>query len=197
MDDLDYARELIVRKEFNKFQLMFDDVSDILSQLIRTALIPRKKHFIVVDFSAIEARVLAWLANEAWRLEVFKTHGKIYESSAEKMFNLAPGSVQKGSPERQKGKVAELALGYGGSTAALEIMGALKMGLTEPELPTLVSQWRDANSNIVGFWSEINRCAMKSILSGESVSLDIDRNLCCHYEKGSKFFTLHYLLVEI
>lgn len=186
MDDLDYARELIVKKDFEKFDMVFDDVSDILSQLVRTALVPRKKHFLVVDFSAIEARILAWLADENWRLEVFKTHGKIYESSAEKMFSLPAGSVTKGSPERQKGKIAELALGYGGSKAALEIMGALSMGLTEEELPGLVNQWRNANPNIVGFWKEINRCAMKSILNGESVLLN--KNICCHYEKDSTFF---------
>ena len=102
------------------------------------------------------------------------------------MFSLPAGSVTKGSPERQKGKIAELALGYGGSKAALEIMGALSMGLTEEELPGLVTQWRNANPNIVGFWKEINRCAMKSILNGESISLN--KNLCCHYEKDSNFF---------
>ena len=118
--DLDTARQLVAKGDLETLELLFDDISGTLSQLIRTAFVPKKGcRFIVADFSAIEARVLAWLANEEWRMDVFNTHGKIYEASAEQMFHLPPGSVKKGDPMRQKGKIAELALGYGGSVGAM------------------------------------------------------------------------------
>lgn len=162
--DLDTARQLVKAGDLETLEMMFDDVSGTLSQLIRTAFVPKKGYtFIVADFSAIEARVIAWLANEEWRLDVFRTHGKIYEASAEQMFHLPPGSVKKGDPMRQKGKIAELALGYGGSVGALKSMGALSMGLTENELKPLVNSWRSANKNITKFWWDVDAAAKSTI----------------------------------
>ena len=162
--DLDTARQIIAAGDIETLELLFDDGSDTLSQLIRTAFIPKPGHrFIVADFSAIEARVIAWLANEKWRLDVFNTHGKIYEASAEQMFHLPPGSVNKDDPIRQKGKIAELALGYGGSAGALKSMGALNMGLLEAELKPLVNTWRAANSAIVKFWWATDDAARTTI----------------------------------
>ena len=162
--DLDTARKLVQAGDFDTLRMLFDDVPSTLSQLIRTAFIPKKGHkFIVADFSAIEARVIAWLADEMWRMEVFGTHGKIYEASAERMFNLPTGSVKKGDPMRQKGKIAELALGYGGSVGALKAMGALEMGLAEEELKPLVNNWRKANSNIVNLWWDVD-AAVKNVI---------------------------------
>lgn len=162
--DLDIARQLVAGGDMESLELLYDDVSGTLSQLIRTAFIPRPGYkFIVSDFSAIEARVIAWLANETWRMEVFNTHGKIYEASAEQMFHLPPGSVKKGDPMRQKGKIAELALGYGGSVGALKSMGALNMGLTEEELKPLVDRWRAANTAITKFWWDTDTAARRTI----------------------------------
>ena len=162
--DLDIARQLVKAGDLETLEMLYDDISGTLSQLIRTAFIPKKGYkFIVADFSAIEARVIAWLAGEQWRLDVFNTHGKIYEASAEQMFHLPPGSVKKGDPMRQKGKIAELALGYGGSVGALKSMGALAMGLTESELKPLVYSWRAANKNITKFWWYVDAAAKETI----------------------------------
>lgn len=170
--DLDTARQLVAAGDLITLEMLFDDVSSALSQLIRTAFVPRKGHrFIVADFSAIEARVIAWLAGEQWRLDVFNTHGKIYEASAEQMFHLPSGSVKKGDPMRQKGKIAELALGYGGSVGALKSMGALNMGLTEPELKPLVNSWRSANKAITRFWWDADDAARKTILTQAPATL--------------------------
>lgn len=170
--DLDTARQIVSAGDFDTLEICFDDIAGTLSQLIRTAFIPRPGHrFIVADFSAIEARVLAWLADEAWRMEVFNTHGKIYESSAEQMFHLEPGSVKKGNPMRQKGKIAELALGYGGSVGALKSMGALDMGLEEDELKPLVNSWRAANTAITKFWWDTDAAARRTIQTKEPVKL--------------------------
>lgn len=164
--DLDLARGLVATGDFTGVRLLFEKPADILSQLIRTAFIPKADcRFIVADFSAIEARVLAWLANEEWRLEVFRTHGKIYEASAEKMFHLPPGSVKKGDPARTKGKIAELALGYGGSVGAMKNMGALAMGLHEDELKPIVTSWRRANSKITALWWRVDE-AVRALLQG-------------------------------
>ena len=164
--DLDLARSLVATGDFTGVRLLFEKPADILSQLIRTAFIPKADcRFIVADFSAIEARVLAWLANEEWRLEVFRTHGKIYEASAEKMFHLPPGSVKKGDPARTKGKIAELALGYGGSVGAMKNMGALAMGLQEDELKPIVTSWRRANSKITALWWRVDE-AVRALLQG-------------------------------
>lgn len=162
--DLDIARQLVKAGDLETLEMLYDDISGTLSQLIRTAFIPQKGcKFIVADFSAIEARVIAWLAGEQWRLDVFNTHGKIYEASAEQMFHLPPGSVKKGDPMRQKGKIAELALGYGGSVGALKSMGALSMGLSESELKPLVYSWRAANKNITKFWWDVDAAAKTTI----------------------------------
>lgn len=170
--DLDTARQLVAAGDLETLELLFDDVSGTLSQLIRTAFVPKPGHrFIVADFSAIEARVIAWLAGEQWRMDVFNSHGKIYEASAEQMFHLPPGSVKKGDPMRQKGKIAELALGYGGSVGALKSMGALNMGLTEPELKPLVNSWRAANRAITRFWWDTDDAAKKTILTQAPSSL--------------------------
>lgn len=170
--DLDIARQLVRSGDIETLEMCFDDVSGTLSQLIRTAFIPKPGcRFIVADFSAIEARVLAWLANESWRMEVFNTHGKIYESSAEQMFHLPPGSVKKGNPMRQKGKIAELALGYGGSVGALKSMGALDMGIEEPELKPLVNSWRAANPAITKFWWDTDAAIRRTIQTQEPTRL--------------------------
>ena len=146
LETLDIARNLVKSKNVDGINLLYGNVSDTLSQLIRTAFVPSKRHrFVIADFSAIEARVIAWLADEKWRQEVFATHGKIYEASASNMFGVPIERIKKGNPEyalRAKGKVAELALGYQGSAGALINMGALKMGLTEEELPDIVDRWR-------------------------------------------------------
>ena len=151
--------------------LIYGSVPDTLSQLIRTAFIAPEGHLLVdADFSAIEARVIAWLADEQWRLDVFNTHGKIYEASASQMFGVPIDRIKKGNPEyalRQKGKVAELALGYGGSSGALKNMGALKMGLTEEELPDIVSRWRDANRRIKDLWYAYENAALLAVSEGK------------------------------
>lgn len=164
MPDLDLARECAKDGDLELMQMLYTSVPDTLSQLIRTAFIaPAGKTFIVADFSAIEARVIAWLAGERWRLEVFKTHGKIYEASAAQMFKVPIELITKGSDLRQKGKVAELALGYQGGPNALITMGALEMGIAEEELPRLVKMWRNANKKIVQFWYDVQDAAISSI----------------------------------
>ena len=169
--DLDLARELVKAGDLEGLDCLFEP-ADTLSQLIRTAFVPAPgKKFVVSDFSAIEARVLAWVADEAWRLDVFNTHGKIYEASAEQMFHLEPGSVKKGDPMRQKGKIAELALGYGGAVGALKSMGALEMGLRENELQPLVDSWRRANPHITKFWWLIDRAVRALIKGGRDMNL--------------------------
>jgi DNA polymerase len=149
---------------FDALEILYDSIPGVLSELIRTAFVPKKGYkFIVADFSAIEARVIAWLAGETWRNEVFATHGKIYEASASQMFKVPLEEVTKGSPLRQKGKIAELALGYGGSVGALKAMGALDMGLTEEELKPLVYAWRNANPNIVRLWWDVDRAVKEAV----------------------------------
>lgn len=165
-DELDLARSLVKAGDLEALEMLFDP-ADALSQLIRTSFIPKPGHkFVVSDFSAIEARVLAWLAGESWRMDVFNTHGKIYEASAEQMFHLPPGSVKKGDPMRTKGKIAELALGYGGSVGALRSMGALEMGLEEKELKPLVDSWRAANSQITSLWWNVDAAVKRVIQTG-------------------------------
>ena len=161
---LDYARNLVKAKNYDGVKILYGNVPDTLSQLIRTAFIPSSGHkFVVADFSAIEARVIAWLAGEQWVNEVFATHGKIYEATASQMFGVPVERIAKGNPEyslRQKGKVATLALGYQGGTSALIAMGALQMGLTEEELPDIVQRWRQANPRIKGLWYAIENAAL-------------------------------------
>lgn len=164
LPDLEQARQLVREGQFDALEVLYDSVPGVLSELIRTAFIPKEGHkFIVADFSAIEARVIAWLAGETWRNEVFATHGKIYEASASQMFRVPLEQVTKGSPLRQKGKIAELALGYGGSVGALKAMGALDMGLTEEELKPLVYAWRNANPNIVRLWWDVDGAVKETV----------------------------------
>lgn len=161
---LDYARKVVKAKNYDGLKLLYGNVPDTLSQLIRTAFIPSEGHkFVVADFSAIEARVIAWLAGEQWVNEVFATHGKIYEATASQMFGVPVDKIAKGNPEyalRQKGKVATLALGYQGGTSALIAMGALQMGLTEEELPDIVQRWRQANPRIRDLWYAVENAAL-------------------------------------
>lgn len=164
LSDLEQARRLVRGGHFDALEILYDSIPGVLSELIRTAFVPKKGYkFIVADFSAIEARVIAWIAGETWRNEVFATHGKIYEASASQMFKVPLEEVTKGSPLRQKGKIAELALGYGGSVGALKAMGALDMGLTEEELKPLVYAWRNANPNIVRLWWDVDRAVKEAV----------------------------------
>ncbi len=164
---LDYARNLVKDKNYDGIKLLYGNVPDTLSQLIRTAFIPSDGNkFVVADFSAIEARVIAWLAGEQWVNEVFATHGKIYEATASQMFHVPIEKIAKGNPEyslRQKGKVATLALGYQGGTAALIAMGALNMGLAEEELPDIVQRWRSANPRIRDLWYAVEQAALTTM----------------------------------
>lgn len=162
--DLELARNLVKQGRFEDLELFYDSTPNVLSELIRTAFIPKQGcRFIVADFSAIEARVLAWLSGEQWRLDVFASHGKIYEASASAMFHVPIGEITKGSPLRQKGKISELALGYGGSVGALTSMGALDMGLAEEELSPLVATWRNANPHITQFWWDVDAAAVRAV----------------------------------
>jgi len=164
LPDLAQARSLVKSGNFEMVDALYDSVPGVLSELIRTAFVPRPgSKFIVADFSAIEARVIAWLAGESWRNEVFATHGKIYEASASQMFQVPIGEITKGSLLRQKGKIAELALGYGGSVGALKAMGALEMGLAEHELQPLVNAWRTANPKIVRLWWDVDKAAKTAV----------------------------------
>lgn len=168
---LDYARKLIKAKNYEGLKLLYGNVPDTLSQLIRTTFIPTEGHkFVVSDFSAIEARVIAWLAGEQWVNEVFATHGKIYEATAAQMFHVPLELISKGNPEydlRQKGKVATLALGYQGGANALIAMGALDQGLTEEELPDIVQRWRQANPRIRDLWYAIEQAAVTTMQTAQ------------------------------
>ena len=162
--DLAEARELVKQGNYKAVQLLYDDIPDTLSQLIRTSFIPRKEmKFIVADFSAIEARVLSYLAGEQWRADVFANGGDIYCASASQMFGVPVEKHGINGHLRQKGKIAELALGYGGSVGALKSMGALDMGLTEEELKPLVDMWRNANPNIVKFWWDVDYAVKQAV----------------------------------
>ena len=175
---LPWVRETVKQKDTKKLSLMYSSISDTLSQLIRTSFVASPGNKLVdADFSAIEARVISWLAGEQWRLEVFRTHGKIYEASASQMFGVPIERIKKGNPEyelRQKGKVAELALGYQGSSGALVAMGALKMGIPENDLPDIVSRWRESNKRIVDLWYSLESAAVSVIESGSPAGV---RNL--------------------
>ena len=172
LEPLAETRDCVKRQDYETLKLLFDSIPDTLSQLIRTAFIPSTgNQFVVADFSAIEARVIAWLAKETWVQEVFATHGKIYEATASQMFHVPIEKIAKGNPEyalRQKGKVATLALGYQGGTNALISMGALKMGLSEEELPEIVTRWRAANQRIVALWSAVGSYALRTVRDGRA-----------------------------
>lgn len=181
MKDLELARNIVKHGTLEELELLFESTPKVLSELIRTSFIPQKGcRFIVADFSAIEARVLSYLAGEKWRLNVFKTHGKIYEASAGAMFHVPIEKIKKDSPLRQKGKIAELALGYGGSVGALTAMGALEMGLEEKELKPLVISWRNSNPNITKFWWDVDKAAVNAV-----------QNKCVTQAGLIKFFCNH------
>lgn len=164
LEDLADARALVKSGDFDAVKLLYEDVPDTLSQLIRTAFIPKEgMQFYVSDFSAIEARVIAWYAGETWRQKVFEDGGDIYCASASQMFKVPVEKHGINGHLRQKGKIAELALGYGGSVGALKAMGAIEMGLTEDELPPLVDAWRQTNPHIVKFWWGVDRAVMQAV----------------------------------
>jgi len=186
--DLEQARALVRNGDFDALELLYEDVPDALSQLIRTAFVPRAStKFIVSDFSAIEARVIAWMAGEQWRQEVFAKGGDIYCASASQMFKLPVEKHGVNGHLRQKGKIAELALGYGGSVGALKAMGALDMGLTEDELQPLVTAWRQANPHIVQFWWDVDRAALEAVRNKHTNST---HGIVFSCQSGMLFITL-------
>ncbi len=188
MLDLKEARGIVKSGNSEALEMLYEDIPDTLSQLIRTAFVPKKGYkFIVADFSAIEARVLSWLAGEDWRSEVFASGGDIYCASASQMFNVPVEKRGVNGHLRQKGKIAELALGYGGSVGALKAMGALEMGLEEEELKPLVNAWRQANPYIVKFWWDVDRAAKKCIKEKQSQEI---QNIKFHYRSGMLFIVL-------
>ena len=186
--DLEQARELVESGNYEAMELLYDDIPDTLSQLIRTAFVPKSgMKFVVSDFSAIEARVLSWFACENWRLDVFKSGGDIYCASASQMFRVPVEKHGVNGHLRQKGKIAELALGYGGSVGALKAMGALEMGLSEDELQPLVDMWRSSNPNIVRFWWEVDRCVKDTIRQRRRSDT---HGIRFDYQSGMLFITL-------
>lgn len=184
--ELDIARDFIKAQRFDDLSLLLaTHPQDLLSQLVRTTFVAKEGYILAVsDFSAIEARVIAWYAKEQWRLDVFNTHGKIYEASAAQMFGVPIESITKGDPLRQKGKVSELALGYQGGPGALKAMGALDMGIKESELQGLVDSWRKANPNIVNFWKACQDAAINTVRSRKT-----------HYTHGLRFYIKKGLLM--
>lgn len=188
LPDLSEARSLVRSGDFDGVELLYEDVPDTLSQLIRTAFIPRENAlFYVADFSAIEARVIAWFAGESWRQQVFEKGGDIYCASASQMFKVPVEKQGINGHLRQKGKIAELALGYGGSVGALKAMGALDMGLSEDELPALVDAWRLANPRIVEFWWAVDRAVMEAVKYKHTTT---DYGLTFSCKSGMLFITL-------
>ena len=175
IEPLSYARELVINNQPDALRLIYGSIPDTLSQLVRTCFISPPGNILVdADFAAIEARVISWLAGEQWRLDVFRTHGKIYEASASQMFGVPLEKIVRGNPEfalRQKGKVAELALGFQGGIGALLKMGALDMGVTEEELTDIVSRWREANRRIRDLWYAVENAAIKVVTEGGSVGI--------------------------
>lgn len=188
LPDLELARALVSEGRYEEVELFYESTPNVLSELIRTAFVAKPGcRFIISDYSAIEARVLAWLAGEEWRLQVFETHGKIYEASASAMFHVPIEKITKTSPLRQKGKISELALGYGGAVGALTSMGALKMGLTEEELPGLVSTWRSANPHITAFWWAVDDAAITAVRDKKTSRVG---RVSFEYKSGILFVTL-------
>lgn len=195
---LDTARRIVRAGDGEALRLIYgeDATADILSQLIRTAFIPSEgRRFVVADYSAIEARVIAWIAGETWANEVFATHGKIYEATASQMFHVPMDRIKKGLPEyelRAKGKVATLALGYQGGPAALVAMGALKQGIAEEDLPDIVSRWRKANPNIAAFWYSVEEAVLEAVdygaaaVQGAAVEIPVE----CSSANGRTYLTI-------
>lgn len=188
LPDLTLARDIVKDGDFEMLDMMFGNVPNVLSELIRTVLIPKPNHrFIVADFSAIEARVLAWIAGEQWRIDTFRNGGDIYCASASKMFKVPVEKHGVNGELRQKGKISELACGYGGSVGALKNMGAVEMGVQENELQGLINDWRNANPHIVRFWYEVGNAAMKATKEKTTVPLG---KLVFAYERGILFIRL-------
>ena len=188
MDDLEEARNLVSDGNFTALEMLYDNIPNVLSELIRTAFIPKPGYkYIVSDFSAIEARVLSFLAGEQWRIDVFKEGKDIYCESASQMFGVPVEKHGVNSHLRQKGKIAELALGYGGSVGALKAMGALDMGLTEDELQPLVNAWRASNSHITQFWWDIDAAVKKAVMYKTSVQT---HGFKIYYKSGMLFIDL-------
>lgn len=188
MEDLAETRCLVKNGDYEMLDFLYDDIPDTLSQLIRTAFIPSvDRTFFVADFSAIEARVIAWFAGEAWRKDVFAQGGDIYCASASQMFGVPVEKHGVNGHLRQKGKIAELALGYGGSVGALKAMGAIEMGLSEEELPELVSAWRSSNPNIVRFWWDVDS-AVKKAIKEKTITTTHGIQFSCR--RGMLFITL-------
>lgn len=188
LPDLTLARDIVKDGDFEMLDMAFGNVPNVLSELIRTVLIPKRNHrFIVADFSAIEARVLSWLAGEQWRLDTFRNGGDIYCASASQMFRVPVEKHGVNGHLRQKGKISELACGYGGSVGALKNMGAVEMGVPEDELQGLINDWRNANPHIVKLWTEVGNAAMKAIKEKTIVSLG---KLVFMYERGILFIRL-------
>ena len=186
--DLELARDLVKQGRFEDVEMLYDSTPNVLSELIRTAFIPKPGcRFVVADFSAIEARVMGWLSGEEWVLDVFRGDGKLYEMTASRMFGIPMTEIGKGSPERAKGKVASLACQYGGSTGALVSMGALDMGLTEEELPPLVAAWRKANPHMVQFWWDVDAAAIKAVREKQKTKVG---KIIFEYKSGILFITL-------
>ncbi|MDO4800408.1 MAG: DNA polymerase [Bacillota bacterium] len=192
LSDLDTSRQIVRCGDPEIIDMLFDQPMHVLSNLVRTALIPADGHrFLVVDFSAIEARVVAWLAGERWVLDVFRSHGKIYEATAAAMFHIPIEKIVKGQPEyeyRAKGKVATLACGYQGGVSALIAMGALKSGIPEDELPGIIGRWRKANPNIVSLWSDLEN-GVKTVLRGKR-PVKIGRGVTIRFSRGMLFIDL-------
>lgn len=186
--DLAEARGLVASGNYDALEMLYEDIPDTLSQLIRTAFIPQDgRKFIVSDFSAIEARVIAWFAGETWRQEVFESGGDIYCASAAAMFHVPVEKHGENGHLRQKGKIAELALGYGGSVGALKAMGALEMGLAEEELQPLVNAWRQSNPNIVRFWWDVDAAAKRCVKEKATTE---SHGIRFAYQSGFLFITL-------
>lgn len=188
LPDLEQARELVKQNDYEILDMLYDSVPSVLSELIRTAFIPRPGYkFVVSDFSAIEARVLSYLAGEEWRMEVFRTGGDIYCASASQMFKVPVEKHGQNAHLRQKGKISELALGYGGSVGALTAMGALDMGLTEDELQPLVKLWRESNPHIVQYWWNVDNAVKKTIKTHEPTQVGC---VSFHARNGMLFIQL-------
>ena len=188
LPDLDAARALVKSGDYEAVKMIYEDVPDTLSQLIRTAFIPKDGcRFYVADFSAIEARVIAWYAGEKWKSDAFANGEDIYCSTASRMFHKTVVKHGVNGELRAKGKIAELACGYGGSTGALKAMGALEMGLSEDELPDIVSSWRDANQQIVKFWWDVDKAVMAAVKNHKTTRLG---RLAFFWQAGMLFITL-------
>lgn len=188
LPDLEQARALVRCGNFEAIEMLYDSIPEVLSELIRTSFIPNPgRKFIVADFSAIEARVIAWLAGEKWRQQVFESGGDIYCASASQMFGVPVEKHGVNGHLRQKGKIAELALGYGGSVGALKAMGALEMGLNEDELQPLVTAWRTTNPNIVRLWWDVDKAAMKAV---RERTVTETHGIRFSYQSGMLFITL-------